>query len=222
VAFSTLRNSIVWNNRINWFSSSFTNCCTTLDPGGEGNITNSPGFVVSPYDFYPHLQSNSPCINAGNNAYVKTPIDLDGNPRISSGTVDMGAYEFQGSSGSSAFHSWLASYGLPSDGSADYVDSDGDGMNNWQEWIAGTNPTDAASALRMVSATRNGNDVQVTWQSILGIGYFLQRTTNLSATPSWSNIVTNLPGQNTITGFTDTNAAALSPLFYRVGVGVGN
>jgi hypothetical protein len=91
-------------------------------------------------------------------------------------------------------------------------------MNNWQEWIAGTNPTDAASALRMVSATRNGNDVQVTWQSVLGIGYFLQRTTNPTPSTTWTTITTNLPGQTTITGFTDTNAAALSPLFYRVGV----
>src|ERR1035437_8429925 len=34
-----------------------------------------------------------------------------------------------------AFHTWLAYYGLPSNGSADYLDSDNDGLNNWQEYL---------------------------------------------------------------------------------------
>ena len=42
------------------------------------------------------LQMGSPCINAGNSAYVVGTTDLDGNPRIVGGTVDVGAYEWQG------------------------------------------------------------------------------------------------------------------------------
>jgi len=43
-----------------------------------------------------HLLPASPCINAGDPNYVAEPneTDLDGNPRVISGRIDMGAYEF--------------------------------------------------------------------------------------------------------------------------------
>ena len=138
-------------------------------------------------------------------------------PRIVSGTVDIGAYEFQpGTSGS--FIGWLQQYGLPTDGSADYADSDHDGMNNWLEFCTGTNPTNSLSALRLVSVTRNGSGLTVTWQSVTNQTYFLERSIGLRGYPSFLTVATNLPGQWTTTTYTDTNAAGRGPFFYRVGV----
>ena len=82
--------------------------------GGTGSTDADPCFVSEGYwDTLPdfnedywyrhinwsdgdyHLLDDSPCIDAGDNAAVPTTVttDLDGNPRIENGIVDMGAYE---------------------------------------------------------------------------------------------------------------------------------
>jgi hypothetical protein len=223
VASSTLYNCIVYSNTVmppnyvaNYDSSSTLNyCCTTPQPAtGVGNITSAPLFVNYASGNL-RLQSNSPCINAGNNAYVTTTTDFDGRPRIVGGTVDMGAYEFQpGVSG--AFIGWLQGYGLPTDGSADSADADGDGMNNWQEWVCGTCPTNPLSALRLLSATPRGTNVTVSWQSVAGVNYFLKRSANLAS--PFTLVATNIIGQAGTTTYGDTNATGAGPFFYRVGV----
>ena len=59
-------------------------------PPGTGNIASDPDFVNG----Y-HLGAGSPCIDTGTNqAWMTTATDLDGNPRIANGIVDMGAFEF--------------------------------------------------------------------------------------------------------------------------------
>ncbi len=220
-----LLNSIVYFNMAPYganYDTSYINlyiyssCTAPMPPVEAGNVTNAPVFV----DYAGgnlRLQSNSPCINAGNNVYVYRTTDLDGRPRIVGGTVDMGAYEFQpGISG--AFIGWLQQYGLPTDGSADYIDSDVDGMNNWQKWICGTDPTNAASVLKMLSPAGGASRTDVRWLSVTNRNYFLQRAPNLALQASFLTVATNVAGQVGITTFTDTNAAGGGPFFYRVGV----
>ncbi len=217
---STLDNCIVYfNTPVNWSAhdslSTLNYCCTTpLPTQGVGNITNAPLFVDYTNGNL-RLQSNSPCINAGNNAYVTTATDLDGNPRIVGGTVDIGAYEYQGT-GSAISYAWLQQYGLPTDGSVDYADLDGSGFNVYQDWIAGLNPTNRLSVLRFVSVVPQGTNVAVTWQSVAGISYFLGRSTNLAS--PFALLATNIIGQGGTTTYADTNATGAGRFFYRVGV----
>ena len=195
---------------------SLDHCCTTARADGFGNITNAPLFVDAA-DGNLRLQSNSPCINAGNNAFAARATDLDRNPRISAGTVDIGAYEFQ-SPTSIISYAWLQQYGLPADGSADYADPDGDGMNNWGEWRCGTDPTNALSALRLLAPVAAGTNVFVSWQSVAGVNYFLERSTNLVVSSAFTAVATSIPGVPGTTSYTDTNAVGVGPRFYRVGV----
>jgi hypothetical protein len=204
-------------------------CTTPLPPYGFGNITNEPLFLDPAHGDF-HLQPNSPCINSGCNNYLTitnnwwdTPDkfyftfvtnDLDGNPRVVAGTVDMGAYEFQ-SPVSKISYAWLLQNGFPTDGSADDADPDHDRMNNFQEWRAGTAPMDSASVLQMFPPVLSISGATVTWQSQPNITYCLQRASPLGA---FSTIQSNIVGQAGTTSYTDPASTTNSSFFYRVGV----
>jgi hypothetical protein len=219
----TLANSIVYFNNASSSSeydelSVFEYCCTTpLPASGAGNIAGPPSFVDESLGDL-HLRSESPCINSGYNGYVSTSTDLDGLPRVKGSVVDIGVYEYQNPS-SAISYSWLQQYGLSTAGDADFEDPDGDGMNNWQEWVADTNPTNAASVLRIVGASPTNGEVVVTWQSVSTRNYSLERASQLfSSGTSFSTIAKNLAGVQGYTSYTDTNAPGSGPNFYRVSV----
>ena len=94
-----IRNTIVYYNQastgdnyynygVGWFSYEYS--CTTPAVTGTGNITNVPALVGVAN---PHILSASPCIDAGDNA-VAVGTDIDGQARISGGTVDIGCDEW--------------------------------------------------------------------------------------------------------------------------------
>jgi hypothetical protein len=225
--YATLNNCVVYYNvalegGANYFGTdgnpaTLNYCCTSpLPPGGIGNFTTVPLFV-NPVGGNLRLQSNSPCINRGNNSYVAAIADLDGRPRIVGGRVDVGAYEHQGAA-SGVFIGWLQQHGMSTDGSADNADPDDDRLNNYHEWRAGTNPTDSASVLRLRQPMLVGSDLVVTWESVLGRRYIVEGSTNLALPASFGSVAANILGQPGTTTYTHTNAAGSTLRFYRVGV----
>ncbi len=104
-------NCICWNgvNSIWKESNTIINVSYSNIQGGwfgEGNIDEDPLFVdilgpdhiLGTEDDNLRLSPSSPCIDSGDPNYISGPneMDLDGNQRIVSRRIDMGAYEFQG------------------------------------------------------------------------------------------------------------------------------
>ena len=117
----TLRNTIVGRNSarnsgpdVYWYTgrlSGFNNLIGdgsgqhSLVNGSNGNVVGTSASPIDPqfvnmagidwttWDL--HLQATSPAVNAGDNAWIPAgvTIDITGGPRITNGTVDMGAYE---------------------------------------------------------------------------------------------------------------------------------
>jgi hypothetical protein len=216
----TLNNCIVYFNTAEQgtnydLSSALNYSCTTPQPtNGIGNIASPPLFVnLSSGDL--RLQSNSPCINAGRNALAPDGPDLDGNPRIAGGTVDIGTYEFQ-SPVSKISYAWLYQYGLPINASTDTADPDGDGVDNYHEWLAGTDPTNRFSSPAQLTITPSGvppSGIILTWSTNV-VGFALQSATDLTSAALWTTnfaapVIIN--GQNVL-----TNPISGPQQFYRL------
>jgi subtilisin family serine protease len=113
---------------------------------------------------------------------------------------------------------WELQYFGQLTGTSPTADPDHDGLNNLAEWLAGTNPTNAASGLRLTAVSvTNFNTVALSWPSVAGKNYFLARSTNLLAGFD-SVIATNLAATAPTNTATDSPSPAGSAYFYRVGV----
>ncbi|NLX26917.1 MAG: hypothetical protein GXY61_13340 [Lentisphaerae bacterium] len=221
----TAKNCIVWYNTAPsgkdlYDTTASFSCSPDAAHGVDGNITKAPVFVDAANGNY-RLNPNSPCIDMGDNAVVVGSVDLDGLPRIAGGVVDMGAYEYQG-----AGIGDQDCDGLPDNWEVDYFgdtssmrssdDSDMDLIDNWSEWIAGTNPSDPDSVF---TASLSPNQVSadgfvVEWLSVEDRTYSVLWRGSLTNAHEVLQDEIEYP-QNS---YTDTVHNAESTGFYQIGV----
>ncbi len=89
------------------------------------------------------------------------------------------------------------------------ADSDGDGASDLQEFLAGTDPTDASSALKS-GLQMNGAQIQLNWNARAGQSYIIETSTDLI---SWTAVGQQFANDGTASiNLNNFNAAA----FYRV------
>ncbi|HUW83071.1 MAG TPA: right-handed parallel beta-helix repeat-containing protein [Phycisphaerae bacterium] len=161
----TVSNCILWNDTPNEIYNDDPNSVPTVTFSDVQGGTAQPWFGSGCLDDDPlfadadgsddtfgtdddnlRLADGSPCIDAGDNAAVPPGLttDLDGNPRISHGTVDMGAYERQDDDGDGVIDE---ADNCPDISNADQQDTDGDEVGDACDACLDTaagDPVDAA------------------------------------------------------------------------------
>ena len=123
--------------------------------------------------------------------------DLDGNPRVLDGTVDMGAYEFATTNvdlDSDGLSDSLEVYTYGSD--PHQADTDADTQSDGEEVLGGSNPTNSASYFSAGALVRNiaGAGYVVSWDSFTGRVYTLREVAPIDG--GWSNVA----GYGSVTG----------------------
>jgi len=102
---------------------------------------------------------------------------------------------------------------------ADNADPDGDGVPNWMEFLAGTNPTNAASKLQLAGAVstagKSKNQMQLNWLTAPGHAYAVQWKASLGA-GTWQTLTT-ISGNGYATNCADLNPSTATR-YYRLSV----
>jgi Tol biopolymer transport system component len=92
-------------------------------------------------------------------------------------------------------------------------DQDDDGQTDLQEFLAGTNPTNSSSILRVLTITRmGGGGTTVVWSAVVGRDYVVQFKDSLDAT--WTDASGSIEADSTSMSFTQESSSPQR--FYRV------
>ena len=97
----------------------------------------------------------------------------------------------------------------------DNADPDGDGIPNWQEYLAGTSPTNAASVFNFSTTGRGAGtqNLNLSWQTVPGRTYILESSPAVGGT-NWTPVGTNVGDGNAFQVFLTNHAGIAS--FYRI------
>jgi Tol biopolymer transport system component len=101
---------------------------------------------------------------------------------------------------------------LARDGAGDF---DGDGLTDHQEFLAGTDPTNSGSILRVMTVSSLGGGATLIWSAVPGRTYQVQFKDNINDL-NWSDVGGPSTASSTTGSLTDPTPSSSSHRFYRV------
>jgi PKD repeat protein len=96
------------------------------------------------------------------------------------------------------------------------ADFDNDGINNLDEYLADTIPTNVASRLEVTGLTVETGGVHLTWIGGLSAYQYVEHRNSLAGTNDWKEVYTNIPPTSVSNTLFDTGAEAATSRFYRI------
>lgn len=137
------------------------------------------------------------------------------------GAERQGLDNFRLSKATDAYWTWISGFFSGGDLANEnitgrFADPDGDGADNWSEYIAGTAPTNRLDHLRLELLAVTNGICALGFQTAPGRLYGVDRTLNPALPGSWSAATNNLTGTGAATMVSDPAGSA--PQFYRLKV----